>query len=495
MNKAYAFSTSVSGEVDTWFTAWVMKVFHKASKLIYIDPRIIVGARKWLECHLQKDGCFKVFGKNFAKRFPDAGSKEVIVCAHVTIALLEMNIPVHNPLVQKSLTNLKQNIDEHSSVYAKALLVYCLTLAKDWGASSKLMHHLDSIAIKEGEFLYWSPTPNDKVSSLSVEITSYILLAKLSSSHSGEELSCSFSIVKWLFHVQFHHCGSHYFKAFSLAFKAITLYSSFGSKHYGSTSVTVTSSADHLSFHVNEENKLIYQKMELQNPRGHYQLKAEGSSCTAVQITSVYGVAPSTTVCSFSVEVEVVVQKCCEERLITLKLKSSYKGSRSSTGVVVVKLEVPSGFSPDPNSLKKLKKADHVNDVDYKSGHVIVYLQELSNDHPLHHQLDLIQEHEVHDLRHSTVIIYELDCPSVRGGTKYCGKTCTEYIDSHTHEYHHHLPDQESHHDHDHYHDNKIYKDSALHCGRWSIRPACRRQRLKVKRPRFKFGQRHSLYE
>ncbi|KAM4589342.1 alpha-2-macroglobulin-like protein 1 [Fundulus diaphanus] len=219
----------------------------------------------------------------------------------------------------------------------------------------------------------------------------------------------------------------------------------------GSTSVTVTSPIDHLSFQVTQQNKLVYQELILQDLKGGYWLKAEGTSCTAVQVTFLYNVPASAVVSSFSMEVEVVIHSCCNERLVTLKFKSLYKGHRSYTNMVVLDIEIPSGFTPLPESLWNLKKGALVSNIEYKNGHVYVYLRELHKDIAVFHELELIQEYEVQQLKQSTVSIYDYYCPSDKGVTEYCGKYCNHRINSHTHD-HYHLDHKSHHHDH---HDHK----------------------------------------
>lgn len=65
----------------------------------------------------------------------------------------------------------------------------------------------------------------------------------------------------------------------------MTLYASKMMNREGSTSVTVASPTDHLSFQVNQHNKFVYQELILQDLKGKYWLKAEGTSCTAVQVS------------------------------------------------------------------------------------------------------------------------------------------------------------------------------------------------------------------
>lgn len=55
--------------------------------------------------------------------------------------------------------------------------------------------------------LHWSQTAEDTAASLSVEISSYVLLAKLSSSPSAEDLGYASRIVRWLTGQQNHYGG------------------------------------------------------------------------------------------------------------------------------------------------------------------------------------------------------------------------------------------------------------------------------------------------
>uniref|UniRef100_A0A3Q2TX00 NTR domain-containing protein n=1 Tax=Fundulus heteroclitus TaxID=8078 RepID=A0A3Q2TX00_FUNHE len=282
-DKTCAFITFDVGEVNTWLTAFVMVTFYKAQSFIYVDPKIIEGARKWLECQQLDDGCFKMTGKLYNNKMRGGVPDEVTLSAYVTAALLETNIS--NPVVKKSLECLKKYIHDYSNTYTTALLAYVFTLAQDWDVRSKLLLYLDSVAIKEGDLQHWCPSPNEKVSPLCVEISAYVLLARFTGSVSEENLSCSSSIIRWLVKQQSHYGGFYSTQDTMVAIKAMTLYSTTVMNRGGTTSVTVTSPIDHLSFQVTQQNKLVYQELILQDLKGGYWLKAEGTSCTAVQVS------------------------------------------------------------------------------------------------------------------------------------------------------------------------------------------------------------------
>ncbi|XP_021169386.2 alpha-2-macroglobulin [Fundulus heteroclitus] len=446
-DKTCAFITFDSGEVNTWLTAFVMVTFYKAQSFIYVDPKIIEEARKWLECQQLDDGCFKMTGKLYNNKMRGDVPDAVTLSAYVTAALLETNIPANNPVVKKSLECLKKYIHGYSNTYTTALLAYVFTLAQDWDVRSKLLLYLDSVAIREGDLQHWCPSSNKKASPVCVEISAYVLLARFTGSVSEENLSCSSSIIRWLVKQQSHYGGFYSTQDTTVAIKAMTLYSTTVMNRGGTTSVTVTSPIDHLSFQVTQQNKLVYQELILQDLKGGYWLKAEGTSCTAVQVAFLYNVPASAVVSSFSMEVDVLIHSCCNERLVTLKFKSLYMGHRSYTNMVVLDIEIPSGFAPLPESLWNLKKGALVSNVEYKNGHVYAYLRELHKDIAVFHELELIQEYEVQQLKQSTASIYDYYYPSDKGVTEYCGKYCNNRINSHTHD-HYHLDHKSHHHEH-----------------------------------------------
>ena len=141
--------------------------------------------------------------------------------------------------MKASLSCLKESISDLSNTYTTALLAYVFTLAGDMETRAHLLIHLDTIALQEGEsssyrksfwlhycdkaypvpvclfvdgcflggFLHWSQTATETSASLSVETSSYVLLAKLSASPTAEDLGYASRIVRWLTSQQNYYGG------------------------------------------------------------------------------------------------------------------------------------------------------------------------------------------------------------------------------------------------------------------------------------------------
>uniref|UniRef100_A0A3Q3LKW3 Alpha-2-macroglobulin-like n=1 Tax=Mastacembelus armatus TaxID=205130 RepID=A0A3Q3LKW3_9TELE len=415
-----AYSTFGSGAGNTWLTAFVLRCFTKAQSFIYIDPKKIEESKTWLLQQQQETGCFVMSGKLFHNRMKGGVSDEVTLSAYITAVFLEMKMPVNDPVMNKSLSCLKQSVTDFSNTYTTALLAYVFTLAGDMETRAQLLQHLDIAGIKEGGFLHWSQTATETSASLSVEISSYVLLAKLSASPSNEDLGYASHIIRWLTSQQNHYGGFSSTQDTVVALQALALYSTLVFSPEGSSTVTVQSPSGQLTFDVNQNNKLLYQEKMLQDLTGKYSLEVKCTACVSMQISLHYNIPTPTDVTTLSVEVtpEVDCTKSHRPKL-TLKLQSLYSGKQTSTNMVILDIKMLSGFVPDPESLKRLKGALLVDRVEQIEDHVVVYLTELTKNVPVDHQLELIQELSVEKLKPAVVKIYDYYQPSDRAETEY----------------------------------------------------------------------------
>ncbi|XP_034722592.1 alpha-2-macroglobulin-like [Etheostoma cragini] len=328
-----AYSTFGAGTGNTWLTAFVLRSFAKAQSFIYIDPANIEASVTWLKSKQRKNGCFEQSGKLFNNRMKGGVSDEVTLSAYITAAFLEMNTPrddpaLHGP-VNSSLSCLKESISDLSNTYTTALLAYVFTLAGDMETRAHLLKHLDTVASQEGGFLHWSQTETETSASLSVEISSYVLLAKLSASPTAEDLGYASRIVRWLTSQQNYYGGFSSTQDTVVALQALALYSTLVFSPVGSTTVTVQSPSGQLTFDVNQNNKLLYQEKKLQDVTGKYSLEVKGTACAAIQISLVYNIPTPADVTTLSVEVKPEADCTSKRPKLILKLTSLHSGNES----------------------------------------------------------------------------------------------------------------------------------------------------------------------
>ncbi|XP_039986149.1 alpha-2-macroglobulin-like isoform X2 [Xiphias gladius] len=417
-----AYSTFGSGVGNTWLTAFVLRTFAKAQSFIYIDPTNIEESKTWLESKQRNNGCFHQSGKLFNNRMKGGVSDEVTLSAYITAAFLEMNMSVHNPVVKKSLYCLKESTDDLGNTYTTALLAYVFTLAGDMETRAQLLQQLDKVALKQGGFIHWSQTATETSASLAVEISSYVLLATLSAPPpTAEELGYSSNIVRWLTNQQNPYGGFSSTQDTVVALQALALYATLVFSPDGSSTVTVQTPSGHLTFDVNQHNKLLYQEKELQDPTGHYSLVVKGTACVSAQIVLHYNIPTPTPVTTFSIKVtpEAVCTTEPHRHKLTLNFASLYSGEETTTNMVILDIKMLSGFVPDPESLKQLEVALLVDRVEIKGDHVLVYLEELAKDITIYHSLDVIQTLPVQKLKPAVVKLYDYYQPSDQAKTEY----------------------------------------------------------------------------
>ncbi|XP_075938108.1 alpha-2-macroglobulin-like [Anarhichas minor] len=410
-----AYSTFGSGPGNIWLTAFVVRSFAKAQSFIYIDPIKMEESVNWLKNKQNESGCFEMSGRLFNNRMKGGVSDEVTLTAYITAAFLEMNTSVEDPRVQKSLLCLKESMRDLSNTYTTALMAYVFTLAGDMETRGHLLGHLDSVSIQQGGFLHWSQTSTS--ASLSVEISSYVLLAKLSASPTVEDLGYATRIIRWLTTQQNYYGGFSSTQDTVVALQALALYSTLVFSPGGSSTVTVQSPSEQLTFDVNQNNKLLYQEKLLQDVTGMFILEVQGSACAVMQISHHYNIPTPTAVTTLSVEV--TPEATCPSKRLTLRITVEYIGNEISTNMVILDIKMLSGFVPGPESLSALKGALLVDRVEHNGDHVLVYITQLLKEVPINYRLELIQELPVQNLKPAVVKIYDYYQPSDQDDTEY----------------------------------------------------------------------------
>uniref|UniRef100_A0A3P8V405 Alpha-2-macroglobulin-like n=2 Tax=Cynoglossus semilaevis TaxID=244447 RepID=A0A3P8V405_CYNSE len=412
-----AFSTFGKGRGNTWLTAFVMRTFAKAKTFIYIDPKVIKKTKSWLKQRQQENGCFQMIGTLFNNRMKGGVSDEVTLTAYITAAFLEMKID-DNEMMNNSISCLKNSTNNLSNTYTTALLAYVFTLAGDMETRAQLLQHLDSVALKKGGFLHWAQTSQDTSSSLSVEISSYVILAKLSASPTSEDLGYVSGIVRWLTGQQNYYGGFSSTQDTVVALQALALYSTLVYSPDGSSTVTVQSPSGELTFDVNQNNKLLYQEKILQDTTGKYSVEVKGNSCASIQLSLHYNIP--TPKASSVFNINVTTQSTCQANSgVTLKMESLYKGEEPQSNMVILDIKMLSGFIPNPESLTHLKRSLFVDRVDNKEDHILVYLEKLPKDISIFHTLNIIREQAVENLKPAVVAVYDYYQPQERAETEY----------------------------------------------------------------------------
>ncbi|NWS45064.1 PZP protein, partial [Probosciger aterrimus] len=136
---------------------------------------------------------------------------EITLTAYITIALLEIPLPVTHSVVRNALFCLEMAAGEKENhVYTKALMAYAFALAGKEEKRKALLASLEREAVKKDGSVHWQrpgkepevalPYYHSRAPSAEVEMTSYVLLAHLTTqpAPSQQELSFAALIAKWI---------------------------------------------------------------------------------------------------------------------------------------------------------------------------------------------------------------------------------------------------------------------------------------------------------
>uniref|UniRef100_A0A673BYD3 Alpha-macroglobulin receptor-binding domain-containing protein n=1 Tax=Sphaeramia orbicularis TaxID=375764 RepID=A0A673BYD3_9TELE len=379
-----------------WLTAFVLRSFAKAQSFIFIDPSVMEQSKTWLEGKQRENGCFQQVGKLFNNRMRGGVSDDVTLSAYITAAMLERNVAADSPVLSNSLSCLKASMRDLTNTYTTALMAYVFTLAGDTEARTLLLGHLDKVGVSQGGFLHWSQTAEDTSASLSVEISSYVLLAKLSASPSTEDLGYAAKIVRWLTTQQNYYGGFSSTQDTVVALQALALYSTLVFSPEGSSTVTIQAPSTELTFDVNQNNKLLYQERLLQDVEGKYSVEVKGTACAVIQLSTHYNIPTPRGDKILSVELNWMKHPCVTS--YPSVSTNRYSGKQPTTNMVILDIKVLSGFSID------LRGTPLVDRVEQKQDHVLVYLEEVGS--------ILVQEFPVSNLKPAVVRIYDYYQPS-----------------------------------------------------------------------------------
>ncbi|KAL6471070.1 hypothetical protein MHYP_G00197200 [Metynnis hypsauchen] len=327
--------------------------------------------------------------------------------AYITASLLELGTTAKDPVVSKGLSCLKASTGDLTNTYATALLAYTFSLAGEHDAREQLLKNLDRVAISGDGHLHWSQSASDDSDSLSVEISSYVLLAVLTTAEvTAADLVYANRIVRWLVRQQNPYGGFSSTQDTVVALQALALYSTKVFSSDGSSTVTVQS-ADKESHHfdVNQDNKLLYQERPLQDVPGKYSISVKGSACVSVQMALFYNIP--TPAGHSTLSIKAATEGNCIQpfgQTLSINFIVTYNGALERTNMVIVDIKVLSGFTADPSDLKNSLLVERV---DSQGDHVIMYIKEVPKDNPMNYQLHIKQVLPVKNLKPAVIKVYD----------------------------------------------------------------------------------------
>ncbi|XP_061439274.1 alpha-2-macroglobulin-like protein 1 isoform X4 [Rhineura floridana] len=430
-NGSYSAFGKRDAEGNTWLTASVAKAFGRLKSYIYVDEQHIEDAVGWLRQHQLPSGCFENVGRVFNNAVKGGVDDGISLTAYIAASLLELHLQKNGTMVDDALLCLKKNLSSVHDAYPKALLAYVFTMAGDRETRQSLLKDLDEQADKtEGT-----------VSLSDMETTAYFLLAVLSTPEvSTDDINYASKIVPTLTKLQNPYGGFTSTQNTVLALQALSAYAALTYRETEDVKVLVKSSEGFQhDFHVDKKNRLVLQQASLPEVPGQYSVEVSGNGCVYMQTILRYHEAPPQSE-AFALSVETSPKECnqASKEHFDILLQVSYTGTRNTTNMVLIEVNMLSGYIPVKKSVKKeqsnlpytnsghlvlsssvlmtrtsigspgfqLLQKPLVKKVEFEPDKISIYLDQLDKN-VQSFSLSVDQETEVVDLKPATVKVYD----------------------------------------------------------------------------------------
>ncbi|XP_056426190.1 complement C3-like isoform X2 [Hyla sarda] len=414
-----SYSAFTNRPASTWLTAYVVKVFSMAYKLVHIDKDILCGAVNWLITNKQMaNGIFKedapvIHGEmvgGTGNTEPDAS-----LTAFVLIALVEAKsfckdkVPNLQSGLDKSAAYLEGRIKTIKKPYTICITSYALSLVNKLPDSNELIR-------SSTDGTHWDDYSSDLYM---MESTSYALLALLKL----KQYSLAEPVARWLIQQRFYGGGYGSTQATIMVFQAMSEYQ-IHAPQMNEVDMDVTLSLPgrkgSITWKIITGNSML-QRSEKIKMTDKIQVTARGTGVGTLTVMSVYyaPLAEGTAPCKkfdFSVKLEDAPKAkkpigAIKSMFINICMK--YLGDSDST-MTLVDLTLLTGFTPDMDDLDKLtNRADkyiskyEMDTERSERGSLILYLDKVSHSETDCLKFKIHQNFEVGILQPSAVTIYE----------------------------------------------------------------------------------------
>ncbi|XP_053410601.1 pregnancy zone protein-like [Nycticebus coucang] len=419
-----------SSQGNTWLTAFVLKSFAQAQSYIFVEKSHIMDALSWLSQKQKENGCFQLSGSLLNNAMKGGVDDEVTLSAYITIALLEMPLPVTHTVVRNALFCLETAWNSISGahgnlVYTKALLAYAFALAGNQAKRRELLESLDREAVKEEDTIHWQRPGKvqaaatlyyqPRAPSAEVEMTSYVLLAYLTvqPAPSSGDLAMASRIVNWITKQQNPHGGFSSTQDTVVALQALSKHGAATFTKNEKTALVTVKSSDAFSkeFQVDDANRLLLQEVWLPEIPGEYNTTVSGSGCVYLQTSLRYNILPKKEgKAPFALQVDALPKNCDgveAHRKFLIDINISYTGDRPSSNMVIVDVKMVSGFIPVKSSVKELQTTwPQIQRTEVSTNHVLIYFEKLTNQ-TVSFSFWVEQDIQVKNLKPATVKAYD----------------------------------------------------------------------------------------
>uniref|UniRef100_A0A8C4YQZ9 Complement C3 n=1 Tax=Gopherus evgoodei TaxID=1825980 RepID=A0A8C4YQZ9_9SAUR len=397
---------------STWLTAYVVKVFAMAKKLVPIENQVICGAVKWLILEKQKpDGVFQedapVIHGEMVGGYKGA-EPDVSLTAFVLIALEEAKEICKDQVnslegsISKAADYLAQRYQSLSRPYTMALASYALAMVGKLNTEKALMK-----ASTGGN--RWEER---NARTFNIEGTSYALLALLKM----KKYELAGPIVKWLREQNYYGGGYGSTQATIMVFQALAQYQIDVPQQKDmdlDISILLPRRASPINYKIINQNALVARTAETKWNE-EITVKAEGTGQGTLTVMTIYNAKlPEDESQCKKFDLRVSVEEKPEGAMVFSLPLVRFLGVVDAT-MSIIDVSMLTGFSPDVEDLKRLSQGVdryiskfEIDKAPSDRGNLMIYLDKVSHREDECLQFKAHQYFEVGLIQPASVTVYD----------------------------------------------------------------------------------------
>ncbi|AFV24188.1 A-macroglobulin like protein [Methanolobus psychrophilus R15] len=388
-------SFSAFGESDPegslWLTAFVLSQFSGARDLTTIDEGILAESAGWIESHQLADGSWEPVGFVIHQDMMGGVSGTYALTAYVTLALDDYGSA--NPVVMADARKyLEDNLATQKDPYA--LAIGTLALQKlDSPFADKALNNLLAISKQDDHGTYWGygdgpvPMPYEHhgydfmvPSSKNVETTAYATLALIDARN-----PVASSSLKWISAQRNSNGGFSSTQDTVMAFRALMSAAASAGRDVDATVKVTADNTTVRSIDVNSRNFDVVQIVEIPENTSQARLEMEGTGELSYQLVRRFNVILPEVTPQKEIELDVKHDSAnvAVNDIVNVQTRVKYNGIRgidgraTSSGMMIVDIAVPTGFTPVTSSLTALKDEGVITRYEIAGRKVILYIDDM----------------------------------------------------------------------------------------------------------------------
>jgi CD109 antigen len=389
-------SFSAFGESDEsgslWLTSFVLSQFSAARDVTTIDGDILSEAADWIEYYQQEDGSWEQVGFVIHQDMMGGLSGTYALTAYTTLALEEYGSA--NPdVMAKAQTYLEENLASQDDPYALAIGTLALQKLNSSMADEALVELL-AISNQDDDGTYWGygnggvPAPRGDYgyssiapSSKNVETTAYATLALIEANN-----PTATSSLKWIAAQRNSNGGFSSTQDTVMAFRALMSAAASAGRDIDATIHVIADGTEVKSVEVDQQNFDVVQIIEIPDGTSKVKLEMEGTGDLNYQLVRRFNVILPDVIEQNEIELDVEYDSTdvSVNDIVTVNAHIKYNGitgingNTSSSGMMIVDLAVPTGFSPVTSSLEATKASEEkITRYEIAGRKVIFYIDDM----------------------------------------------------------------------------------------------------------------------